>query len=1067
MSRRSTAVATVLVAIAALVGPATDLSAQTTTGTILGVVKDEQQAVVPGAAVTVRNVDTNVARSVITDPGGRFRVPNLPPGTYEVTFELAGFGRLVRSGITLALNQDAVLEETLKAQAQAETITVEADAPLLNTTNAEVGVRFDQRRVADLPVINSRDVFSLALSAPGVSQLSPNQANFSTGTNFATNGMRVRSNNFMIDGQDSNDPSITGRQQPINNTEIVQEIRLITNQFSAEYGRAAGAVMNVITKSGTNRVRGSAFWYGNRDKWNSLSNLEKAAGFTEAPDRSENQFGATLGGPLVKDKTFFFGSYQRWTDRRLGAGQTLNGAPTEAGRQVLQSAAGHLPQIQALLGHLPAAQTPINRSANFTLGGRTYSVPLGALTGASTQSRDNNQYSGRVDHHFNSDHTLSARYLYNSQLDSGIGSQITPTGLESVSPSNQHAANLWLTSVLSSRAVNEFRVAFQRLDSATEALDPKSLEIPSIQITELGLQGINAGTGRTAIGLAVNLPQSRKNNTWQVQETFSYVSGNHAFKVGADVRRVVVDSDFNPTIRGSLLYPTLQRYVDDTGETASINKPLPGGSQLVHYEWNDLYFFVQDEWKVRPNFTLNLGLRYELPGNAVDSLAELNEGIVDTAGGDPRYTLAPKPGRDKNNLEPRFGFNWQPRTTRGGLLGFLTGGDKLVIRGGYARTHDYQFLNLALNVASSFPFVGAINLATTPLPGGGTGIVNAFARLPGAPVTGNPDLFTRTVVAEDFRAPSADQFSFEFQREVTSNFVLRVGYIGTRGNELFQSLEGNPRREFSTVRQDPTHGLIRLRSNSGHSTYHSFQVSGEQRISRGFSAGFHYTWSRFMDDGSDTFNTSTGEVATPQDPYNTEADWGPSSYDRPHRLAGNFVYELPIRRDQRDFAGKIAGGWQISAAFSFQSGPPFTVFNGADPTGQHSGSLVGNPIRPNLNTNLDLSGMTIQEILNAGGASLFRPLCGNPTATCAGERVGNVGRNTLRADGIYLIDLAIIKNTRIAEGHNLQLRLEMFNATNTRNFGIPTSAINSANFLNEKGTDGGNRRIWLSARYSF
>ena len=334
--------------------------------------------------------------------------------------------------------------------------------------------------------------------------------------------MRARSNNFMIDGQDSNDPSITGRQQPINNTEIVQEIRLITNQFSAEYGRAAGAVMNVITKSGTNRVRGSAFWYGNRDKWNSLSNLEKAAGFTEAPDRSENQFGATLGGPLIKDKTFFFGSYQRWTDQRLGAGQTLNGAPTEAGRQVLQSAAGHLPQVQALLNHLPAAQSPINRSASFTLGGRTYTVPLGALTGSSTQSRENNQYSARVDHHFSADHTLTARYLYNDQLDSGIGSQITPTGLETVGAQNQHAANLWLTSVLSPRAVNEFRVAFQRLDSATEALDPKSLEIPSIQITELGLQGINAGTGRTAIGLAVNLPQSRINNTWQFQETFSY-----------------------------------------------------------------------------------------------------------------------------------------------------------------------------------------------------------------------------------------------------------------------------------------------------------------------------------------------------------------------------------------------------------------------------------------------------------------------------------------------------------------------------------------------------------------
>jgi hypothetical protein len=1067
MSRPIASIGDWLLATLATVGFATSLAAQTTTGTILGAVKDEQQAVVPRVVVTVRNVETNVSRSVMTDSAGRFRVPYLPVGSYEVTFELAGFARLLRSGITLALNQDAVLEEVLKAKAITETITVQADAPLLNTTNAEVGVRFDLRRVADLPVINSRDVFSLALSAPGVSQLSPNQANLATGTNFATNGMRVRSNNFMIDGQDSNDPSITGRQQPINNTEIVQEIRLITNQFNAEYGRAAGSVMNVITKSGTNRLRGSAFWYRNQNEWNSLSNLEKASGFTEAPYRNENQFGGTLGGPVVKDKTFFFGSYQRWTDRRLGAGQTLNGAPTELGRQILQQAAGHLPQVQALLKHLPAAQTPINRSGQFTLGGQTYTVPLGSLTGSSDQLLNNNQYSARIDHHFNRDHTLSARYLYNDQLSSGINSQVTPPGLDAVSPSKQHAANVWLTSIFSSRAVNEFRLAFQRLDSATDALDPASLNIPSIEISELGLLGFNAGPQRTAIGFAVNLPQSRTNNTYQVQEAFSYVVGNHALKFGADLRRVLVDSDFNPNIRGRLAYPTLQRYVDDIAQDAAIIKPLPGGAVIVHYRWDDFYLFVQDQWKVRPNLTLNMGLRYELPGNAVDSLARLNEQILGVAGGDQRYALNPKPKKDTNNLEPRFGFNWNPRTSRGGLVGSLTGGDKLVIRGGYARTHDYQFLNLALNIASSFPFVGAINLPTAPLPGGGTGIVNAFARVRVAAVAGDSMLLTRTVAAEDFRAPTADQFSFELQRQIKDNLVMRVGYVGTKGSDLFQTLEGNPRVSFSTQRQDPSRGLIRLRANTGESIYHSLQVSGEQRLSRGFTAGFHYTWSSFIDDGSDTFNTSVGEVATPQDPYDTKKDRGRSSYDRPHRLTGNFVYELPVLRAQSGLGGRLFGGWQLSAAFTFQSGPPFTVFNGADPTGLHSGSAVGNPIRPNINTALDLPNMSIQEILDAGGAGLFKPLCGNPSATCPGERVGNVGRNTLRADGIFDIDLSIIKNTRLAKGHNLQFRLEMFNATNTRNFGIPNSAINSANFLNEKGTDGGNRRIWLSARYSF
>lgn len=246
-------------------------------------------------------------------------------------------------------------------------------------------------------------------------------------------------------------------------------------------------------------------------------------------------------------------------------------------------------------------------------------------------------------------------------------------------------------------------------------------------------------------------------------------------------------------------------------------------------------------------------------------------------------------------------------------------------------------------------------------------------------------------------------------------------------------------------------------------------MSVEQRVAKGFSAGFHYTFSRYIDTASEIFNISNAEVAVAQDSFNIAADRGRSSYDRPHRFTGNFVWELPVLRDQATTLGKVVGGWQISSNFTFQSGSPFSVLNGSDPTGALAGidGLVGSNIRPNLNTNLDLSNMTVQEIKDAGGASLFRPLCGNPSPTCAGERVGNVPRNILRSDGVFLIDLGIIKNTRIAGDHRLQFRLELFNATNTRNFGIPEGRITSANFLNEKGTDGGFRRIWASVRYSF
>ena len=1039
---------------------ATEASAQSITGSIRGVVIDEQSAVAPGASVTVRNVDTNQSRAATTDSGGRYRVTNLPSGRYEVTVGLSGFSTVVRSGITLALNQDAVVDVTLKTATVAETVTVEADAPLLNTSNAEVGVRFDTKRIAELPVGNSRDVFSLALQAAGVSQTNSGQSNFASGPNFATNGMRTRSNNFMIDGQDSNDPSVTGRQQPINNTDTVSEIRLITNQFSAEYGRAAGSVVNVVTKSGTNEFHGSGFWFANRNDFNAMSNLDKAAGRTEAPFREDDQYGGTVGGPIVKDNTFFFAGYQRWTQSFLGSGFTLAGAPTADGRAVLQSAAGDLPQIQSLLKFLPAGDG-FAKNATFTRGGQTYTVPLGSITGSSDGSFTSDQYTVRLDQRLGSKHNLSARYL-RSESDQGGTGQVTPPGLTTVATATQQSAALWLTSTLSNSVVNELRVAFSRLQTETNSADPSSEEIPSLEINELGMVGFNAAANRTAIGLAVNLPQWRNNDLWQVQNTFSYIRGEHTWKAGFDLRKIDVESFFNPTLRGRLVYPTLQRFVDDIADVATINGPLPGGETVVNYGWNDMYFFVQDEWRLRPDFTLNLGLRYELPGNWIDSLLDLNAQIVAAAGGDERFALAPVPKRDTNNLQPRVGFNWTPRTSGGGFLGFLTGGDKLVVRGGYARTHDYAFLNIALNIASSFPQVATVTYAAP--------VANAWVRLPGSSATGlNPLTLTRTIVSEDFRSPYADQFSFELQRQVTPNTVFRVGYVGTRGHDLFQTLDGNPRQPFSAVRVDPGRGIIRERSNSARSWYDSLQLSLEKRISSGFSAGVHYTWSSFEDTASEIFNVSSAEVAVAQNSFDIGADRGRSSFDRPHRFTGNFVWELPVMRSQEGFAGKLLGGWQLASTFTFQSGSPFSVLNGADPTGALAGidGLVGSSIRPMWNTDLDVSKMSIDEIKDAGGASLFRQLCGNPSATCPGERVGNVPRNILRSDGIFLIDFSLIKNTRVFSRHNLQFRVEMFNATNSRNFGIPDGRINSANFLNENGTDGGNRTIWLSARYTF
>ncbi|HKY28908.1 MAG TPA: TonB-dependent receptor, partial [Pyrinomonadaceae bacterium] len=986
-----------------------------TTGSISGEVKDEKQAIVTNATVTVRNVKTNESRTTQTDGDGRYRFNGMPVGDYELTVESTGFAKYVQSGIQLVLNQQANVDVTLKAGQLTEVVNVVENASILNSTTTEVGTRFDSRRLSELPIAPNRNVYNVALSAPGVSQLQSNQAGFTNGINYSSNGGRLRSNNFLLDGQDNNDFGVGGGVVQLNNPDLIQEVRLVTNQFSAEYGRNSSSVFNAITKSGSNQYRGSVFWFHNNNHLNACSNINKNGGFCNknatdpsrqiAPFRVENQLGMTIGGPLHlprfgeggptyisgKDRTFFFFALQRWWDRRFQQGQTIQGAPTEAGRQILQQQVGNRPQVQALLTFLPAAQTPNGQTAPFTANGATFNVPLGSLTGSSPFIFNDWQQSIRLDHHLNSNHTLSGRYIYQDADTVGAG-QVTPTGYESSNVSRNQGVNVALNSILSPKLVNELRLAYLRAASATVAADLKAEAIPSIQITSLGLTGLNAGNTRTAIGLAANLPQQSFRNTFQIQNNLSYTTGNHGWKFGVDVHRSQLHQLFKPTTRGHLVYTNLANFVNDVANV-QLNQDLPGTARVLHLDWHDFYLYGQDEWKVRPNLTLTLGLRYENAGQPIQDLVEFNDPVFAASGNDPRFRVKPIPGRDTNNWGPRIGFNWNPQTSSGGIIGFLTGGDKLVVRGGYTRTYDYAYTNIALNIWSSFPFVAAHNVP---------GATNAFANLNNMPI--NPLNFTRTQVTEDFHSPAYDSFSFELQRELTRDAVFRVGYVGSKGTGLFESIDGNPLLFRTTpppsplppdLRTDPTTGTIRLRANSGSSIYHSMQASFEKRLSRGVSAGVHFTWSSFIDTMSEIFNNSAAEIALAQDPYNRRLDRGRSSYDRPLRLAGNFVYELPFFSNQNGFTGHVLGGWQVNSNFNFQSGAPFSPLNPNDPTGTLGGlaSAIGIATRPNVITTLDVSRMSVEELFalrgtvnTTTGNALFRALAST------GERIGNAGR---------------------------------------------------------------------------
>ncbi|HUQ95747.1 MAG TPA: carboxypeptidase regulatory-like domain-containing protein, partial [Bryobacteraceae bacterium] len=643
---------------------------QTITGEVLGTVVDSTGAVVTGAKVSVRHIETNQSKDTLSADNGAYRILQLPVGSFELSVEKPGFARFVQGPIVLALNQRAEIVVKLQVASSTEVISVSDNAPLINTTNAEVSTNFDSKRISELPLSTNRNIMNLAGSVPGVAQISSGNAGFGANGNqgtegaslsFSANGMRLRSNAFFIDGQDSYYGSTGGLLQGLNNPDIIAEVRIITNQFLPEYGRAAGSVMNIVTKGGTNDYHGSAFWFYNGNALNARSNTDKAAGFQKAPFRVENLGGGTFGGRLIKDKTFFFGSAQRWTTRLLGSGSSINGAPTEAGRQLLGTIASNRPTVRAFLDNLPAG-TPNGATATVIADGRTLLIPLGDITGSASGKFNDWQYSGRIDHRFNDRHSLMGRYLVDDSTQSGSG-QATPAGLTSVTPLATKSLSVGLNSSLRPTVLNEFRVSFNRYTSSNNADDPVVAErIPSIEVPALGLRQFNSGTTRTGIGLAANLPQASILNGYQLQESLSVVRGSHAMKFGIDFRRQEQFGLFLPQLRGRLEYATLQRLVDDQATAAQINALLPGGLPTLRYRYYDYFFFLQDEWRIRPGLTLTYGVRYESAGNPFQNLADQNKkstgaeqqqsGICIQSRPTPRYQQLGAAGRLQLPLRP-------------------------------------------------------------------------------------------------------------------------------------------------------------------------------------------------------------------------------------------------------------------------------------------------------------------------------------------------------------------------------------------------------------------------------
>jgi hypothetical protein len=1043
------ALAVALLAVAVAVPP---VSAQITRGAISGTVRDASDAVVPGASITVTNLDTNTSNMAVTDAEGFYRIGALEPGRYLVKAELAGFTTVETRDVVVRTGSEATVNVGLKVAALGEEVTVTAESVgvELNKTNANIAYTVTSRQVVDLPLSADRNINNLIATAPNVTR-SDGQ-----GT-FAANGSRSRNNNYMIDGSDNNDVSVTISTSQVV-PEAVAEFQVVTNPYNVEYGRNSGAQVNVITKSGTNRFRGEVWDYYRSNEFYSLNNIEKASGLSETARFNRHQAGASAGGPIIRDKTFFFGLYQYDSQR---PGPTPGGTvriPTPAGFAALQGVpigAGQTAQSRSdvlqrisFLQDIYAQNVTFRNLTNTSVNG----VPIqtGQTNVSIVAPSTYNTYFGRVDHQLGASDRLTFRYSLNDRVDDNL---VSNCAFGSLFCGNQDTMDTNIAAsdshIFSSNMLNEFRFSLVRRNLDFPENDPES---PTGTIS-----------GLFTIGGAANFPQSRVTDSYQFQNVLTWSLDRHTIKMGADVRYNKVDNESGFNSKGAFVFNNLQDYMNNFA--FSFTQALQTASWYAK-QWQT-YFFAQDDFRVTDALTLNFGLRYEV--------SQVPLGMFGAT--DPESLSAMVPGEvemDTNNWAPRVGFAWSPRSDNRFL-----GDGRTVLRGGFGIGYDVLFYNLLTVNASNYPRVvtalvnNVQNVYPNLLPVSAEAVFNPLAQWVNS--------------AEDTQNPDQRYYSLGWQREL-GRYVFEVGYTGSRGYHGINQIEMNPpvltAEQAALVAATRNPNIIpgvqarRLYPQYGsrllipgyvgpadndveaRSEYNAIFFSANRRFVDGFTFGGSYTYSEFMSNN----DASLGEAGTagssqrPQSMFDYEVEWSRSQFDRPHRWVANFVWELP--GPDAGFMGALFGGWQLSAVTSGQSGRPFTIRTGVDSNGDGSNGAD----RPNVNTSGSFTwDDEHQGFTNNGYYVVPLGTNGLPLANSLGD--GNAARNSERAAFEYNTDASLQKRFYFGERY-FSLRIDSFNVFNQDIYGFPDNSMNSASFgINTN--NWGRRSFTVSGKFSW
>jgi hypothetical protein len=1063
--------------------------AQTSNGTIAGAVTDATGAAIANAKVTATSINTGEVRTTTTNGVGAYRFESVLPGPYSIAVSADGFSALKLDNINVVASVITSANAMLKIGQATESVTVEAATQALQTESAEVSHNIGTADIANLPV-GSLNAYELASTLPGVTTTG-NATKFTNGTEFAVNGTRPRSNNFLIEGQDNNDAGIHGQGLQPQVLDSVKEVSVQTNSYAPEFGNAGGSVSNLVYKSGTNNFHGEG--------WDLLQNSslnanDHANNISQTPKSifRENTFGFNIGGPIKKDKLFFFVSHQWDRFNASQEGGTLI-VPTAAGISTLQgmlatATPAQAAQINKLLTAYAGVrgQSGVNGfTRNIALGIDPFtSVDRGFLeVGPTTRELPNNtrgaEFIAKGDYIMSDKDTLSLRYVrsgFTAPFDlQNFGNQLP--GFDTNQNGAAHNAGITETHVISNNMVNELRASYGRIGFLFGINDTTN---------PLGLSSIGIAN-MTGWGAPTSVPQGRFHNTYQLQDSLSWTKGNHSFKYGFDLSQIRVVDTIPFNVFGSLSYADgggytgIANFIDDFGGKSSAASITFGNNVVRPNLFQQAYFF-QDSWKMRSNLTLTYGLRYEYSGTPANTLAFP---AIDPQNMNATTVLSSiKQQPDRNNFGPRVGIAYTPNFWHN-----IFGENKTVIRAGFGEFFDGIFTNIIDNTAASSP--NALATSSTSVVNGANprGTANwsgVLAAMSPAPASVK-NLFEP--IADNLRNPEIYQWNFSVERELPSRFTLTTSYIGTRGAHLFANEEANALTPDgpSLRRLSDVSGRIVLRDNGGDSIYHGLNVDLKRRFTHGLELRTAYTWSKLIDNSSEIFtgdNYSSFPVV--QFPVNRGTfDRGLSAFDRRHRLAITYIYQVPTLSMASfhdnpflSIVSKAINGWQLSGTTAFQSGAPGNIEVGSDLNGDGIGNdrpALSNPNAP-INTwaiadpvdsptgYCEGTGV-LNNVCNPIAANAVRFLVGDPSA------LGVIGRNSYVSPWTQDWTFSVSKDFKITERQSFQFRTEMLNPFNHGNNGVPNLTLISGHLDNSFGdealTASGNRQIRFKLKYSF